>query len=81
MPARRRAEERPGVRWRRQRAWAACILVGGLLLFVWPFLRSPPLSLGLSYGHLLGSWAVVIAALFLMARALGAARRRGGGDG
>ncbi len=78
MPTRRR-EERPGVRWRRQRAWAATILVGGLLLFLWPFVRTPPLSIGLSYAHLLGSWAVVIAALFSMARSLGRGREEGDG--
>jgi hypothetical protein len=78
MTARRRVEERPGVRWRRQRAWAASILAGGLILFVWPFVRTPPLSIGLSYAHLLGSWALVIAALATMARSLG---RREGGDG
>ncbi len=80
MRAHRGAEDRPGVRWRRQRAWAASILVGGLLLFAWPFVRTPPLSLGLSYAHLLASWAVVIAALATMARSL-ARRGRGGDDG
>ena len=81
MSARRRAEERPGVRWRRQRAWAVSILVVGLLLFVWPFVRTPPLSIGLTYAHLFGSWAVIIVALAMMARSLGRRGEVGGDDG
>jgi hypothetical protein len=81
MPARRRGEERSGVRWQRQRAWAASIFVVGLMLFVWPFLRSPPLTLGLSYAHLLGAWVLVVAALLGMSRAIAAGRGGRGGDG
>lgn len=51
----------------------------GLLLFTWPFVRTPPLGLGASYLHLLVAWALVVAGLALLARALG--RGRGGGDG
>ena len=75
----RRADERPGVRWRRQRAWAAAVLCGGSLLFAWPFVRTPPLSIGASYAHLLGSWAVVIVGLALMARSLRGAGEDDGG--
>jgi hypothetical protein len=50
----------------------------GLLLFTWPFVRTPLLPLGPAYAHLLGAWLVVIAALAVMARAL---RRRSGGRG
>jgi hypothetical protein len=64
----------------RRRAWAGSIVVLGLLLFTWPFLRTPPLGIGPSYAHLLGAWAIVVLALGLLARALGrGARRRGGG--
>ncbi|HET8539081.1 MAG TPA: hypothetical protein VFL83_04350 [Anaeromyxobacter sp.] len=70
MPVRRAAEERPYVRWERQRAWAASILTVGLLLFVWPFVRTPPLSTGLTFAHLLVAWVVVVAGLFAMSRAL-----------
>jgi hypothetical protein len=55
----------------RRGAWATSIVVGGLLLFTWPFLRTPLLGIGLSYAHLLGAWAVIVGALALMARALG----------
>ncbi len=74
----RHADERPGVRWRRQRAWGASVLFGGLLLFAWPFVRTPPLSIGASYAHLLASWAAVIVGLGLMARSLGRGTREGG---
>lgn len=59
-------------------AWAAYVAVVGLLLFTWPFLRTPPLDIGRSYAHLLGAWIAVIAALALLARRLGrGARARG----
>lgn len=80
-PVRRHPAERPEVRLGRQRAWAAGIFVLGLLLFVWPFVRTPRLSIGLSYAHLLGAWAVVVIGLFAMARGLGGDARRGGDDG
>jgi hypothetical protein len=79
MPLRRRAEERPGVRWQRQRAWASSIVIGGFVLFLWPFVRTPPLTIGLSYAHLLGAWVAVVAGLFAMSRAL-AGGSRGGDD-
>jgi hypothetical protein len=62
----------------RRGAWATSIVVVGLLLFTWPFLRVPLLGIGRSYAHLIGSWAVVVAALALLARAL--ARRGSSGD-
>jgi crotonobetainyl-CoA:carnitine CoA-transferase CaiB-like acyl-CoA transferase len=70
--------ERSTARWEPQRAWAVSILSLGLLLFAWPFVRTPPLAIGASYLHLLGSWLVVVGALAAMARAL---RRRGTGRG
>ncbi len=76
MPGRVRAEKGPAARWRRQRVWAASILIVGLLLFSWPFVRTPPLGIAGTYVHLLGSWALVIVGLAGMARSL--ARRRGG---
>lgn len=83
MPDRRHAAERPPVRWERQRAWAASIFGFGLLLFVWPFVRTPPLAIGPTYAHLLGAWTLVVVALHLMARSLGrdAHRRRDDDDG
>lgn len=59
----------------RHRAFAAGLLVIGLLLFTWPFVRAPALQLVPAYLHLLGSWALVIAAIFVMARALRPATR------
>jgi hypothetical protein len=53
------------------RAWAAALVVIGLLLFTWPFVRTPPLGLLHSYLHLLGSWAIVVAGAALTARAIG----------
>ncbi len=79
MPGRARAEKRSEIRWRRQRVWAASILVAGILLFAWPFVRTPPLGLGQTYLHLLGAWALVIAALAAMSRSLGGGGGEGGG--
>lgn len=70
MPGRARVERSPGTRWRRQRVWAACVFVVGLLLFTWPYVRTPPLGIGQTYVHLLWSWAFVIAGLAGMARSL-----------
>jgi hypothetical protein len=77
MPTRVEEWPQPG-RPPRRGAWAVSIAVLGLLLFVWPFLRTPLLAIGPSYGHLLGAWALIVAALALFSRALGRdARRRG----
>lgn len=82
MHSRERRGDHPQLRWRRQRGWGAAILVAGLVLFVWPFVRTPPLSIGLSYAHLLASWLLVVAGLLAMARALAPGRGgRGGEDG
>jgi hypothetical protein len=65
----------------RQRAFAVGLLVTGLLLFTWPFVRVPRFHVVAAYLHLLGAWAVVIAALGLLAGALAAsARGRDGPD-
>ncbi len=61
----------------RHGAWAAFIAVLGLLLFTWPFVRTPPLGIGASYAHLLGAWAVIVIALGLLSRAIGRTRSRG----
>jgi uncharacterized membrane protein HdeD (DUF308 family) len=77
-----RDDERSTARWEPQRAWAVSILAVGLLLFTWPFVRTPALPIGPSYLHLLGAWLIVIGALAAMARALSARLRgRGGRDG
>lgn len=57
-------------RRRRHGAWAVILAVVGLLLFTWPFVRSPPLDIGRSYAHLLGAWASVVVALALLGRAV-----------
>lgn len=65
----------------RQRAFAFGLLVTGLLLFTWPFVRVPRFHVVPALLHLLGAWAVVIAALGLLATALTAsARGRDGPD-
>jgi hypothetical protein len=75
----RRADEvSPRDRQLRRGAWAVSIIVLGLLLFAWPFLRTPPLGIGGSYAHLLAAWALVIVALALLSRALA---RSGGARG
>jgi hypothetical protein len=62
----------------RRAAWAWSIFTVGLLLFIWPFLRTPLLAIGPSYGHLLGAWAAIVVALALLSRAIGRDRRDGG---
>jgi hypothetical protein len=52
------------------RAWGIALAVLGLLLFTWPFVRTPPLGLLGSYLHLLGAWAAIIVAIWFTARAL-----------
>jgi hypothetical protein len=68
-----RGEAPPGLSGR---AWSAALVALGVLLFTWPFVRTPPLGLVDSYLHLLGAWAALIAATAATARAL----RRGGAD-
>jgi hypothetical protein len=53
------------------RAWGVALVVAGLLLFCWPFVRTPRLGLLGSYLHLLGSWAAVVAGIGMTARTLG----------
>jgi hypothetical protein len=67
----------PRERLLRRGAWAASIFALGLLLFTWPFVRSPALDIGASYAHLLGAWAVIVVALAALSRASGRARSRG----
>ncbi|HEX9400378.1 MAG TPA: hypothetical protein VF912_09735 [Anaeromyxobacter sp.] len=73
----RRGEARPAVRWQGRRALAASLAVLGLLLFTWPFVRTPLLGIGASYAHFLGAWALFVVALAALARSLG--RRDGAG--
>jgi hypothetical protein len=44
------------------------ILVFALLVFTWPFVRTPPLTLGESYLHLLGAWLGVVILLHAISR-------------
>jgi hypothetical protein len=59
----------------RDPAFPAALAIIALLLFSWPFVRVPRLPLAHAWGHLFASWALAIAALFALSRAL--ARRRG----
>jgi hypothetical protein len=75
----------PPDRRRRLQTGAASIVVVGLMLFAWPFVRTPLLPIGPSYAHLLGAWAAIVAALALLARAIArsgvrADGRRSGAD-
>lgn len=66
-----RGQNGPGAkRTVRQRAAAAVLLILGLLLFTWPFVRTPPLPLGSSFLHVLGAWSIVVLALFAISRSL-----------
>lgn len=62
--------ERGGDAGLSRRAWGIALGVLGLLLFTWPFVRTPPLGLLGSYLHLLGSWAAIVVAIWLTARAM-----------
>ena len=73
----------PGTRRRgggasRLGVFAVGLLVTGALLFTWPFARVPRLPLVPAYLHLLASWALIVAALVAMSRAIGRSRRRAG---
>jgi hypothetical protein len=67
----------------RRAAWAWSLVALGLLLITWPFLRTPLLGIGPSYGHVLGAWALIVVALALLSRAIGRDRgeRGDGGEG
>jgi hypothetical protein len=54
----------------RHDAFPPSLAVGALLLFCWPIARYPRLPLVEGWLHLLGAWALAIAALALRARAL-----------
>ena len=49
--------------------FAAGLLVTGLLLFTWPFVRVPRLHLVPAFLHLLAAWALVVAGLAVLSRA------------
>jgi drug/metabolite transporter superfamily protein YnfA len=68
-------------RRRRHGAWAVILAVIALMLFTWPFVRSPRLDIGRSYAHLLGAWAAVVVALALLGRAIRRDDAGGAADG
>jgi hypothetical protein len=77
---------RPKVRVRRvlrHDAFAAVLGLIALLLFCWPWIRVPRLSVAQAFLHLFGAWAVLVAVIFRMSRALatpapgGASREEG----
>lgn len=57
----------------RRGAVAVALAVLAALLFTWPFVRQPRFHLVPAYVHLMVAWALVIAGLAILARAL---RRR-----
>lgn len=57
-------------------AIAAPLALVALLLFCWPFLRVPRPTLGEAWAHLFGVWALLVAVLFLLAKAIGRSARR-----
>lgn len=78
------ADAAPRGRPSRHRALALVVLVGGALLFTWPFVRMPRFHVVPAYLHLVGSWVLVVVALAILARALrprGAPRRQVRRDG
>lgn len=72
--------DRTADRARARGAAAISLAAFGLVLFAWPFVRTPPLGIGASYLHLIMSWVLVVAGLALLARALGQRHRAGGRD-
>jgi hypothetical protein len=64
----------PRERQFRRGAWAMSVAALGVLLFTWPFVRTPLLAIGPSYAHLLGAWAVIVLALAILSRAIGRGR-------
>jgi hypothetical protein len=60
----------PEARASRLRVFAGGLLVTGLLLFTWPFVRVPRFHLVPAYLHILGAFTLVVAALFAMTRAM-----------
>lgn len=67
-------DRRRNGRWLRERAIALTVLGAFLLVFTWPFVRWPPLSLEASYVHLLVAWLAAVVVLGAMARAFGRSR-------
>lgn len=58
-------------RWLRERAIALAIFVASLLVFTWPFVRSPAPPLGASYVDLLVAWTASVVVLGAAARVFG----------
>ena len=54
-------------------AASALLAMAALLLFCWPVVALPPLSLAQAWAHLYGAWALVIAAILVLARSIGSA--------
>ncbi len=54
----------------RHAAFAAILGILALLLFCWPLVRVPRLSVSQAYLHLFGAWALVIAVIFFVSRGL-----------
>jgi hypothetical protein len=57
-------------------AIAAPLALVALLLFCWPFVRVPRLSLGEAWAHLFGAWALLVAMLFVLSSGIARSARR-----
>jgi hypothetical protein len=66
-------------RFPRNPAFAVALSVLAALLFCWPFVHVPRLSLWHAYLHLFGSWAAVNVALWWMSRCQGRQTEEQGG--
>jgi hypothetical protein len=78
-PARESAPARdasPARETPRLTAIAAPLALVALLLFCWPFVRVPRLSLGEAWAHLFGAWALLVAMLFVLSRTIARSARR-----
>ncbi len=62
----------------RHNAMAAVLGILGLLLFCWPWVRVPRLSVSQTYLHLFGAWALLVTAAFWMSRAAAPSEPEGG---
>jgi membrane associated rhomboid family serine protease len=73
-----------GRRLLRYNAFSALSGLLALLLFCWPWVRVPRLSVSQAYLHFFGVWAILVIVMFFMSRALAAPEPeevpRGNGD-
>jgi membrane associated rhomboid family serine protease len=56
-------------------ALAVPLATVALLLFLWPLVMVPRLSLAEAWAHLFGAWALLIVAIFALVQTAGRSRR------